>query len=605
MNNIEEYYMSKYDFELELSQNTSTGIILNKIKPGSVVLEFGCATGRMTKYMKEVLNCQVYIVEYEKSAYDIAERYAVDGVCDDIMTLSWLKRFEGIKFDVILFVDILEHLTKPENVLNNVKKILKEDGNIYVSIPNITHNDVLLKLFYNDFEYTDVGLLDNTHVHFWGYNNIEPFAKKCGLQVIEIEATYCETGMTEQYSGRTIPVSQELLNNFKERQFGTVYQFIITLKNSLNCENIEKFEVNINGKQNIKSHIYYDEGEGFSEDNIIEFEAEATPDGRYIAHYVIFDLEKIKQIRFDPIEFQSCILESLSIRQMGKELDKVYSEYVEIDGGLLMLGEDPIVTVTPIYGTSAITIDADIIVAGSLFIEKLKEFCKSSKFKIDKLKKKYNNELELLYVENEDLKNNFNILNDETNVLNTVNQELRILYDGIVAEKEELLKENNKLDSVFNELKKEQDILLREYNEKETQIGNLSAERDRLQMNIDEYIKLVNNKDKLLILKNGLLAEREQQLSEKDKLILEKDNALSEKDRLILEKDNTLSEKDKLIWERDNVLSEKEKLILEMNQRIIELESRVAYYDNRFCVRVCNKFWRVYHRITKPFKRER
>ena len=39
--------MSKYDFDLDLSGNTSTGIILGKVNKGSVVLEFGCATGRM------------------------------------------------------------------------------------------------------------------------------------------------------------------------------------------------------------------------------------------------------------------------------------------------------------------------------------------------------------------------------------------------------------------------------------------------------------------------------------------------------------------------------------------------------------------------------
>ena len=48
--------MSKYDFEVDLSLNSSTGMILNKLRPDSVVLEFGCAAGRMTRYMKEQLN---------------------------------------------------------------------------------------------------------------------------------------------------------------------------------------------------------------------------------------------------------------------------------------------------------------------------------------------------------------------------------------------------------------------------------------------------------------------------------------------------------------------------------------------------------------------
>ena len=101
--------MLKYDFNVDLGLDTSTGIILSKIQPNSTVLEFGCAAGRMTKYMKNALNCQVYIVEYDKEAFDIAMQYAADGVCDDILTLSWMNKFKEIQFDSIVFADVLEH----------------------------------------------------------------------------------------------------------------------------------------------------------------------------------------------------------------------------------------------------------------------------------------------------------------------------------------------------------------------------------------------------------------------------------------------------------------------------------------------------------------
>ena len=160
--------MSKYDFEIDLTANSSTGIILNKIREDSVVLEFGCATGRMTRYMKEVLGCRVYIVEYDKDAYQTALQYAEDGLCDDIMQFQWVEKFQDINFDAIIFADVLEHLTRPEQVLEQAGHLLKEDGNIYVSIPNITHNDILMKLYDNRFDYTPTGILDDTHVHFWG-----------------------------------------------------------------------------------------------------------------------------------------------------------------------------------------------------------------------------------------------------------------------------------------------------------------------------------------------------------------------------------------------------------------------------------------------------
>ena len=164
--------MSKYDFEIDLSQNTSTGIILSKIQAGSVVLEFGCAAGRMTRYMKETLGCEVYIVEYEAFAFEKAKAYAEDGVCDDILSFGWNEKFQKLTFDAIIFADVLEHLSEPEKVLQKAAELLSENGGIYISIPNVTHNDIVLKAIAEHFDYTATGILDDTHIHFWGQKNL-------------------------------------------------------------------------------------------------------------------------------------------------------------------------------------------------------------------------------------------------------------------------------------------------------------------------------------------------------------------------------------------------------------------------------------------------
>ena len=221
--------MSKYDFKVDLSENTSTGLILKKIGRGSTVLEFGCATGRMTRYMQEHLHCKVYIVEIDPDAYKTASQYAADGVCGDIMNMEWKKKFSDIRFDHILFADVLEHTLNPDLVIREASGLLAPDGNIIFSIPNITHNDIILKAINNHFDYTNIGLLDNTHIHFWGLENIKDFAERNGLHTYNIEATYCETGYTEQYNGELRDTSEILLNILNERLCGTVYQFVITI----------------------------------------------------------------------------------------------------------------------------------------------------------------------------------------------------------------------------------------------------------------------------------------------------------------------------------------------------------------------------------------
>jgi glycine/D-amino acid oxidase-like deaminating enzyme len=93
--------------------------------------------------------------------------------------------------------------------------------------------DELLSLMFNDsFTYTELGLLDNTHIHFWGIGDFLAEAKEIGLEAETVDATQLATGTTEQ----RIPydmMDKELLNVLLKRQYGTVYQWIITLKRSV------------------------------------------------------------------------------------------------------------------------------------------------------------------------------------------------------------------------------------------------------------------------------------------------------------------------------------------------------------------------------------
>lgn len=362
--------MSKYDAEVDLSETTSTGLILRKINPGAKILEFGCATGRMTRYMKEVLRCQVYIVEYDKDAFESAIQYAEDGICDDIMKFVWLEEFRDIQFDAIIFADVLEHLVKPEEALCNAAKLLKNDGIIYVSVPNITHNDILIKGYYNYFDYTKLGLLDDTHVHFWGLNNLEQLANNCDLRLRSVEATYCPTGETEQFEGSKISFSAEMFNLLRERLCGEIYQFIITLDKNKEIGNVKEYNLK---RPSINSSIYINTGKGFNEQERINVRAQYSDSGSYVVHYVIDDVSNIRQIRFDPVEFQGCILRHISIRQGDEKLRITYSEHFELAESILILETDPKIFVEPLNQDEEIVIDAEILLMGERYVTVLQK----------------------------------------------------------------------------------------------------------------------------------------------------------------------------------------------------------------------------------------
>lgn len=227
----------KYQFTVDhIDTETTHGKVLNHIQPGSCVLECGCATGYITKFMKEKLNCKVHIVEYEQEAFDIASDYAEGGVCADLTTDTWTSVFEGMQFDYILFMDVLEHLSNPAKTLKQAVALLKPEGSVLISLPNIAHNDVLINLHRNVFNYSDVGLLDNTHIHFFGKNNLDAFLRSVGLEMVQLEKMYVKTGTTELFWTEECRIPQGLLSVLSEREDGEVYQFVVTAKKAEYCQ---------------------------------------------------------------------------------------------------------------------------------------------------------------------------------------------------------------------------------------------------------------------------------------------------------------------------------------------------------------------------------
>ena len=92
-------------------------------------------------------------------------------------------------FDCIIFADVLEHLVDPLATLNKVKKTLKHDGTIIMSIPNVQFYGVVHELIEGNWTYEKEGILDETHLRFFTLKEIEKLVTNAGLYIKEIEET--------------------------------------------------------------------------------------------------------------------------------------------------------------------------------------------------------------------------------------------------------------------------------------------------------------------------------------------------------------------------------------------------------------------------------
>ncbi len=93
------------------------------------------------------------------------------------------------RFDFVLFADVLEHLLKPARLVAWALSHLEAAGRVVISVPNIAHLYVRLKLLVGNFDYASRGILDRTHLHFYTRKSFLAFLDECGLRCLELHVT--------------------------------------------------------------------------------------------------------------------------------------------------------------------------------------------------------------------------------------------------------------------------------------------------------------------------------------------------------------------------------------------------------------------------------
>lgn len=223
--------MSKYDFGYELEYGSTNEWAFHEVQRNSDVLELGSSVGNLTSHLVQEKGCLVDIVEIDEEAGDKAQQFAelaLIGEKGDLNGRVWMDELlkRNRRYDYIVILDVLEHLLHPENTLESAKMLLKSTGKILLSIPNVAHNSVLINAFHNKFEYTQLGLLDCTHIHFFAYEDMIKMLERLKLKVYVLDAVTKAVGTNEiENSYHSLPAALEYF--FRTRKYAEVYQYLI------------------------------------------------------------------------------------------------------------------------------------------------------------------------------------------------------------------------------------------------------------------------------------------------------------------------------------------------------------------------------------------
>ena len=104
--------------------------------------------------------------------------------------------------------------------------LINSNGYLVISLPHVGHAAVLSCLINGDFEYRDWGLLDRTHIRFFGLKNIESLFAQANLKIIEARYVTKSPEKTE-LAANWSKLSSNLQNLLMKGKYSEIYQVVI------------------------------------------------------------------------------------------------------------------------------------------------------------------------------------------------------------------------------------------------------------------------------------------------------------------------------------------------------------------------------------------
>ena len=154
------------------------------------VLEIGCGGGGTLAWLKETGRAGWTAgIELSAEAAEVARARVDDVRCGDAGAL--MSQFPPASFDLVLCLDVLEHLADPWAALESIRSLLRPGGRIIASLPNVRHHSVVLPLLFGGrWEYQEAGIMDRTHLRFFSRRGIADLMRCAGLRELRALPTY-------------------------------------------------------------------------------------------------------------------------------------------------------------------------------------------------------------------------------------------------------------------------------------------------------------------------------------------------------------------------------------------------------------------------------
>lgn len=181
-------YQRKYDLKdptdiygLKLGYRSSHSMAIERVSAGARVLDLGCGRGLLAAELAKK-GCTVHGVDnLELARAPGLARFTRHDLDHGPPALDLSE------FDVVLLLDVLEHLHSPEAFLAALQR---QPGasrpHILISVPNVAFLPLRLRLLAGGFEYGREGVLDLTHRRLFTVRSLERLLDQSGFRLEDV-----------------------------------------------------------------------------------------------------------------------------------------------------------------------------------------------------------------------------------------------------------------------------------------------------------------------------------------------------------------------------------------------------------------------------------
>jgi 2-polyprenyl-3-methyl-5-hydroxy-6-metoxy-1,4-benzoquinol methylase len=207
--------------------NDARSLAVLSVPPQSRVLDIGSGSGAVARALA-ARGCHVWGIDIDSTATRLAEPWCDGTLLGDVETAD-LDAFLGpLRADVILFLDVLEHLRDPAAAIRRVLPLLAPGGKMILAVPHVAHAAVRLQLLAGAFRRTSDGLLNRTTLHFFDRSSLHELFRHAGVRVID------EARIVRSVEETEIPLNlavfpQEAIDLATAGTDAETYQFVVTV----------------------------------------------------------------------------------------------------------------------------------------------------------------------------------------------------------------------------------------------------------------------------------------------------------------------------------------------------------------------------------------